>query len=82
MHFERDGSGQLIPQPGDEGDEGGEDVSVKRSTSTELNLQVLIETQQRNMDQWCFAEHMDPAVLFQVSTTNCDCDHAHFSFFF
>ncbi len=34
--------------------------------SVEQNMQELLDARKRNLDQWCFAEHLEPAVLLQV----------------
>ncbi len=34
--------------------------------SVEQNMKDLLDAKKRNLDQWCFAEHLEPAVLLQV----------------
>ena len=64
VHFERDDDGNIIEQPGDNDDMIGgypdDDVDP---------MDVINDQQRRNLDQWCFAEHLDSSVFLQVSLT-------------
>ena len=68
VHFEKDESGTLLPQPGDD----EEDIlpgSPLPAKTLDESMQDLISMKKRNLDQWCFAEHFEPAVFLQVLKT-------------
>ena len=66
VHFERDEAGQPVPQPGDDTrDLFGDDGFTGRTIND------VEQAQKRNLDQWCFAEHLEPKILQQVSTQVC-----------
>ena len=67
MHFERDESGDLVPQPGDEEEEKVSAGSPLPSKSVEEGMEELMNMKKRSLDQWCFAEHLEPAVFLQVT---------------
>ena len=62
MHFERNAEGQLLPQPGDT---AAVDNWLQEQTSAH-SIDDVRNVQKRNLDQWCFAEHLDSNVLQQV----------------
>ena len=69
VHFERDENGELIPQPGDDEDKISTGSPLP-SKSVEEGMQELADIKKRNLDQWCFAEHLEPAVFLQVIIFN------------
>ena len=68
VHFEKDESGTLLPQPGDDEEDilAGSPLPAK---TVDESMQDLISVKKRNLDQWCFAEHLEPAVFLQVLKT-------------
>ena len=71
VHWEKDQEGQLVPQPGDH-DEGGSrehlllDSKMEGFQAPGDAMETVNDVQKRVLDQWCFAEHMEPQVLQQV----------------
>ena len=66
VHFERDENGeQLLAQPGDDTAPPAPPAETPRTV--EEMMGTVLGGQQRNVDQWCFAEHFEPNVLKQVS---------------
>lgn len=65
MHFERDESGDLVRHPGDDED-AVQPGSPIPSKTIEETMEDLTTMKRRNLDQWCFAEHLEPAVFLQV----------------
>ena len=68
MHFEKTDSGEMMVHPGDDLDflldDEGERQHVLKVTDAEWSD--VNEKQQRNLDQWCFAEYLEPGVFLQV----------------
>ena len=65
VHFEHDDEAGDVPHPGDDLDLGN-DTRVAAIHVTDPEWSELNDKQQRNMDQWCFAENFEPAVFLQV----------------
>ncbi len=69
VHFEKDEDGTLSPLPGDEDGQELEDQLVQSplpAKSVEENMRDVVNMKARNLDQWCFAEHLEPTVFLQV----------------
>lgn len=78
VHFEADDSGQPVPHPGDNDlddlkdcPQSSSDKPSENSLSAHSSLvvdfsDVANNRTKRNLDQWQYAEHMEPNVLLQV----------------
>ena len=65
MHFEKDMDGV---QPGDNPDQAQPMTEPDKDIDHSMNE--VVDAQKRGLDQWCFAEHLDPNVLVQVGQSN------------
>ncbi len=74
-----DSEGRPLPQPGDEDDDDkvappAAGSSPPPARSVDENMRDLVKMKKRDLDQWCFSEHLEPAVFLQVRTVtfaNC-----------
>ena len=62
MHFEKDGEGNTVQHPGDDGSYDNDDTALVKSELKE----VVNDSEKCNLDSWCFVENMKPQVLLQV----------------
>jgi len=78
VHFEEDDDGQPVPHPGDDDldefkdcPQSSTDIPPENSScglsSSLVDLSDVVNNRtKRNLDQWQYAEHMEPSILLQV----------------
>ena len=64
VHFEKDGS--AIMSGSDTGFVTEDELNTRMADIDSDTWQEVNEQQKRNLDQWCFAEHMEPYISRQV----------------